>query len=37
MNHDERKEKCSVASMKKEVASTAGSETTSNGERVAAA
>lgn len=37
MNQDERKEKCSLTSMKKEVASSTVSETGTNGERVAAA
>ncbi|RWR78461.1 senescence-associated family protein [Cinnamomum micranthum f. kanehirae] len=37
MNQDERKDKCSLTSMKKEVASSTASETTSNGDRVAAA
>ncbi|KAF8411500.1 hypothetical protein HHK36_004052 [Tetracentron sinense] len=37
MNHDERKEKCSLASKIEAVSSTPGSEASSNGERVAAA
>ncbi|XP_077249959.1 FCS-Like Zinc finger 6-like [Tasmannia lanceolata] len=37
LNQDERKEKCSFSSIVKEASSTAGSEASSNGERVAAA